>query len=913
MKQKRLNTIGRAGFLCLVMTALFAMPLAAGEQSAATAAETVELPETVAYSTSLFRLQLLEETQTAAALSPAKDEGFDFTTGEWLSQRAGAGFYHLGDVTLRWRKGFEKEWQGFSSASRHARVAPLKEGAGQVLAAAELTSGADPEMPLRVVRYWEEVADRLVLRFALTNVSDEQVEIGALGIPMVFNNILHHKHLDEVHAENVFSDPYIGMDAGYVQVVRLSGEGPALLVLPHQQTPFEAYRPLNDDPMPRGITFEGMHEWMVHSKAYATQEWKGVEQWNESSSKVMAPGETYAVGVAFVLAPSVREVEATLARYHRPVAVGLPGYVLPMDVAASLHLKFGTAVKALQVTPKDALSVEPMKNSAAGYQSYSVKGLKWGRTRLLITYEDGTRQTIHYKVIKPEAEVVSDNGHFLTTKQWFDSKEDPFGRSPSVMTYDYEAGRIADQDQRVWISGLSDEGGAGGWLNAIMKQLVQPDAEEVAKMERFVHETMWGGIQYSDGPYKYGVKKSLFYYAPDSLPVGTYRTDVDFSTWAAWKKKEADSPGRSYNYPHVTAAYWVLYRLARNYEGLVSEATWQWHLEMAANTAIAMTEHAPYYAKFGQMEGSVFLLVLKDLKMEGFSQLAMKLEGLMRERAEHWASLNYPFGSEMPWDSTGQEEVYMWSKYFGFDQKATVTLNAILAYMPTLPHWGYNGSARRYWDFLYAGKRSRVERQLHHYGSALNAIPLLNQYRETPDDFYLLRVGYGGLMGAISNITQDGFAPAAFHSYPSTLEIDGISGDYGTGFYGYAVNSSTFLTHHEAFGWVAFGGNVTSTDKRLTVEVTTAGASNVYIAPLELDIRLHAGSIQQFTFDTETGAVELELAARTPTNGQAFIGLEHPDSGSAPAFAIRKAKKDARGLYFVNLKNKTQTITIQRR
>ena len=104
-----------------------------------------------------------------------------------------------------------------------------------------------------------------------------------------------------------------------------------------------------------------------------------------------------------------------------------------------------------------------------------------------------------------------------------------------------------------------------------------------------------------------------------------------------------------------------------------------------------------------------------------------------------------------------------------------------------------------------AGETSRVERQIHHYGSSLNAIPVLNHYRKKPEDLYLLKVGYGGLLGGISNITQDGFGPAAFHSYPSTLKIDGISGDYGSGFYGYAVNTSSYLTKDEDMGWLAFG------------------------------------------------------------------------------------------------------------
>lgn len=174
-----------------------------------------------------------------------------------------------------------------------------------------------------------------------------------------------------------------------------------------------------------------------------------------------------------------------------------------------------------------------------------------------------------------------------------------------------------------------------------------------------------------------------------------------------------------------------MYRLSRYHEKLVETHDWKWFLENAYHTAMAMTELAPWYAEFGQMEGTVFLYILQDLKNEGMLDMASALESEMKKRADHWKSLNYPFGSEMPWDSTGQEEVFMWSDYFGYDQKAEVTLNAILAYMPTMPHWAYNGNARRYWD-LYGGKLSRIERQIHHYGSGLNAIPVLKNTGKHP-------------------------------------------------------------------------------------------------------------------------------------------------------------------------------------
>src|SRR5690606_15652892 len=97
----------------------------------------------------------------------------------------------------------------------------------------------------------ESDGKNVILRFEIRNISGSPVEIGSLGIPMIFNNILQDKKLDDAHIDNVFFDPYIGKDAGYLQVNRLHGKGASLLVLPHENAAFEAYNPVNDDPTPR--------------------------------------------------------------------------------------------------------------------------------------------------------------------------------------------------------------------------------------------------------------------------------------------------------------------------------------------------------------------------------------------------------------------------------------------------------------------------------------------------------------------------------------------------------------------------------------------------------------------------------------------------------------------------------------
>lgn len=842
---------------------------------------------TVDFDTPEFMLSLVRSSQTISALKPKGADNFDFTPGDLLTARSQDGYFHLGDLTLRLRSGNSGAWKNYSTATARQPVTALPVSPG-ILAAADLTPTLPSDIPLQVTRTWAVERNRLVLRFTLRNTSRSVVEVGALGIPLIFNNVLNERSLEEAHAKCSFYDPYIGEDAGYLQVTRLSGRGPALLVVPDGHTQLEAYNPILDkadrfgaqpvftDPTPRGITFEGFYEWMVHSAAYAANEWKQAQPWNPPTMLTLKPGESKTYGVRFLLSPSIRELETTLVNNGRPVAMGIPGYVLPMDLEGRLFLKYGQNVKSVAIEPQGALEVRRESSTSHGWLSYSVTGKAWGRARLSITYADGTVQAISYFVTKPEVEAIGDMGRFLTSRQWFTDASDPFHRAPSFMSYDRELNQIVLQDSRAWIAGLSDEGGAGSWLAVAMKQFVQPNREEIEKLQQFVDGVVDGGLQFKDGFHAYGVRKSLFYYQPDQMPPGFYRSDFDWTTWTSWSKQASEAVDRSFNYPHVAAAYWVLYHLARNNQGLVTNHAWDWYLKRAYETSLAMTNFAAGLAEFGQMEGDIFVQILEDLKKEGMASEAANLEEKMRHRTERWKSQSYPFGSEMPWDSTGQEEVYAWTKYFGQQEKADVTLNAILGYDPAIPHWGYNGSARRYWDFIFAAKYRRLERQLHHYGSGLNAIPLLNEYREHPDDFYLLRVGYAGTMGVLTDIDRDGFLSPAFHGFPDSLRPDPLSGDNGPNFFGHAWNNATYLVDHPEFGWLAFGGNVRKEGSTVHVTPLDSSRQRVYLATQGLWLTLDAGSFEQVDVDAKTGRVRLALAPATQFTSAALLRLGQP-------------------------------------
>ena len=127
-----------------------------------------------------------------------------------------------------------------------------------------------------------------------------------------------------------------------------------------------------------------------------------MQQWNPPTSVTIAPG---AIENLWPLSssshPEIRNIEKTLIANHRPVAVGIPGYVLPMDLDARLFLNYPAQSTALTVEPQGAITVREEKPTGTdgrltrcGERTGAARG-----SRLLTTND--SKQSISYYVIKP--------------------------------------------------------------------------------------------------------------------------------------------------------------------------------------------------------------------------------------------------------------------------------------------------------------------------------------------------------------------------------------------------------------------------------------------------------------------------------------------------------------------------------
>jgi len=529
-----------------------------------------------------------------------------------------------------------------------------------------------------------------------------------------------------------------------------------------------------------------------------------------------------------------------------------------------------------------------------------------GRVRVEVCYSSSSSsnltQMVHYYMLPDlQAHTLSYAEH-LGTAAYYNDTQDPFARSPAFMNWDVRAagggwdrGGVADgrimQDQRAWIAGLSDECGASPAVGVAMSLLHYPQRSLVTQLEAYVDGTLWGGVQ---SKADHGVHASLFY---SGKPGFHYTID----TWGTWNGGRGMTTWRSYNYPHVTVVYWVLYRLARQYDGLATAHPWAWYLQQALNTTLGMKALGRYNGE-GLMVGSVWVELLGDLSEEAavkgapawLRSGADELQAFMASRAEVWSKSPFPFGSEMPWDSTGQEEVYEWARYFNYSAMAQLTLSAVEAYTPKMPHWGYAGNARRYFDFLvYGGENFGTERLLHHYGSPLNAIPIFDAYRANPDDLHLLEIGIGGITGSLTNIAVgSGVASMGWHGSEQRLHPDPTSCDYGVGFFGVAMNSGAYVMSDGSGGWRCYLCDlVTSGDAGVTMIPRDAFHARMYFEPLGLDVRADAGIFSNATLSLDAKTLSIVMDVRQDTKRVAPSKARVRLSTPALAAGHRSAKE----------------------
>ena len=346
--------------------------------------------------------------------------------------------------------------------------------------------------------------------------------------------------------------------------------------------------------------------------------------------------------------------------------------------------------------------------------------------------------------------------------------------------------------------------------------------------------------------------------------------------------------------------------MARNWDVLAKQMSRHWSDYLARAVALALNVGQ---ANVGFMDGTVFRELLDVCLQEALNDpgnatvagWGEQLLANMGARAQQWSTQLWPYGSEFSYDTTGQEEVFVWLTYFAapnntYAESANRTLEAILGYMRHLPNAWWHAGGRSGGDLGNNGKwfvNRGGERLLQHYRAGLNAIPIIEAFRANPDDAFLLYVAMGALTGAYGSIlpashpTSPGAVSMGFHTVPFALEYDPRSGDFGLGFFGVSLEAGSYLVRDAQLpgGWACFMCNLGAASSGHAASFAPADGYHVraYLEPLGLYLVAQTGAFAGFALDLGARTLRVDFA---PAVAAPAAPAPHP---VAPFSALRLA------------------------
>jgi hypothetical protein len=86
---------------------------------------------------------------------------------------------------------------------------------------------------------------------------------------------------------------------------------------------------------------------------------------------------------SFILSGTAKNIESKLIENKRPVAMSVPGYVLPRDVEAKLFINYPKKIKSIQVQPENALKVSVTGLTKNGLEKLFDKRKHLGKSQIV--------------------------------------------------------------------------------------------------------------------------------------------------------------------------------------------------------------------------------------------------------------------------------------------------------------------------------------------------------------------------------------------------------------------------------------------------------------------------------------------------------------------------------------------------
>lgn len=702
----------------------------------------------------------------------------------------------------------------------------------------------------------------------LRNTTERVLEIGELGFPLMVNDDQGQYYVDpqtgkpfspdetvaplrdpadsfkvvkeqypriarQYFENKVLSHSFAGGHSSYVLIQRPTGEAPFLLLHSVEGAPIECVYRDDSSFGDRVWWWNGPDILAVHS--WATKNLRGWSKnpWiNGHTSLVLQPGEKWSCQLRFALIDGYEAVREEIYRAGNLGIRALPAMVVQENTPAYLELKTRSDLDKIEFLSDNITIQQRRRVGEKTLLTLSFQGK--GQKSLKLHY--GSRWTnVHFYCVEDIASLLKTRADFIVERQFYENPEDPYHRNHMFLPFDHRIGStFRDSDEASEVGG-SLEFGFSEPLFLAEKNIYYPSAKEVAVLETYVADCLFKYIQ---DPMTYEVRGSLY-----------WRLRYPSSPWSHWNKQRADATYRAPNYAHVANIYHALYRIGTQY-GLVKRKGRLDYLKMAYYTSVYMFRTEPWGHR-GMMGGSNMLKIMEDLGKEGLDEERVTLLEEIRKCNDVYVKNPYPYWSEYPVDTTTQEQVYFFTRYFGDLEKNQRTVQVMRA---------LRGGNQPVW-FQY-GNDNKGDLTCW-FTESTNGWALLTVYEDTGDMDTLIKA-FAGVMCVAVNLLPDGMCYAHFLSTPGVFDFTPPRTlDGGIAQFGFLKAVKSYVVPDDSFGLVGFGCSVETSDSEICIYPRDGLRKRLLIMPHKIDMEVARGELDEVVLANDAKHLQVRLSDST--------------------------------------------------
>lgn len=592
----------------------------------------------------------------------------------------------LGDVVFRFRNGGGPWQHGSTAGSRSARTSRKSETNGEHSIDFIYRSTPANSDGIRGFDFDETYTLRgnvLLWSLTLRNQTDRPLEIGDIGLPLLFNTI-YARDPSITYGKRVIRHSYIAGDNSFIFLTRANGAGPYLLMTPQSGTHLEFFEPTirggHADSTasvfyPRSA-WEGLYTAYIHAAA----EGKGFETqgtWRQPlTSKVLAPrdrpGSSVTYTFQFQWAPDYRAIRDLLVRNGLIDVKVAPGMVIPSDLSAEVALRTREPIHAVTAEYPSDTDVIALPSRIKGTSIFRIHFHRLGENEIAVSFGQGRHTLLEYDVIEPLETVIRKRAAFLAEHQqvhdpakWYDGEFSLWDmRSGTLRTPDDPAGLDP------YMVGGSDDPdlSKAPYIAAVDEAF--PNDQQIAAVEYYLEHFVWGKLQRTgdEEPFPYGIYGSPSWYVNRSSKIG-YNSGGN----------GREHMWRTFDYTHLVQLYFEMYRIAKLYPERVHYLDAAGYLDRAYRTALAYFQvpsqihmEAPWdfrgWTDWAYTQGAFHEVFIPDvidaLEAEKRPAEATQLEAEWKKKVMYFLyDAPYPYGSEMWFDTTAFESTEAIGRY----------------------------------------------------------------------------------------------------------------------------------------------------------------------------------------------------------------------------------------------------------